>query len=343
MVAERTLPGGWYGDEAVHRALIERVFVPSWQAGPGLEQLGEPGAVVPWTLAPGTLDEPVVTTRREAGLRTLSNACTHRGAKIVDHACHAHTLRCPYHGRRFDLGGRLQAAPGFATLPEGQDLPQVRTSTLGPLVVATLGDGPELAAQAGDAWARVAPVLDREMTVGSARSYEIDVNWMLYVENYLEGMHVPFVHPGLARAIDLRAYHVEVLPGAVLQVAEATDGATIPLSHGHPDADRAVAAYYLWFFPDLMVNLYPWGLSLNHVQPLGPRRTRVVYRTWVADPSRLGAGAGGDLDTVELEDQDVVRRVQAAVGSRLYRPGTYAPGQEDGVRAFHRWIRAVAG
>ena len=29
-----------------------------------------------------------------------------------------------------------------------------------------------------------------------------------------------------------------------------------------------MAAYYAWLFPNLMFNVYPWGLSVNVVQPL---------------------------------------------------------------------------
>ena len=336
----RTLPGSWYGDEALHARTIERVFVPSWQVGPALDPDAPAGAVVPWRLGPGTVDEPVISARGEDGAWvTLSNVCTHRGAVLVDRPCRVARLRCPYHGRRFGLDGVIQAAPGFPTLPEGADLPSVRTTTVGPLLLASLGSPRAVPELVGPAWERLAPLLARPMVAAAEldAAYELDVSWALYVENYLEGLHVPFVHPELAAAIDLGAYGVEVLPGGVLQVAEAADGEAIALPAGHPDASRRMAAYYLWLFPDLMLNVYPWGLSLNHVQPIGPRRTRVVYRSFVADAARLGRGAGGDLHRVEAQDQAVVQRVQAGVGARLYGRGTYAPGHEDGVRAFHQW------
>jgi choline monooxygenase len=96
-----------------------------------------------------------------------------------------------------------------------------------------------------------------------------------------------------------------------------------------------VGAYWAWLFPATMLNLYPWGLSVNVVQPLGPSRTRVRYLTLVADASLRGKGAGGDLHRVEMEDQDVVLGVQRGMRSRLARPGRYAPRHERGVHHFH--------
>ncbi|WP_298191812.1 SRPBCC family protein, partial [Metallibacterium sp.] len=35
-------------------------------------------------------------------------------------------------------------------------------------------------------------------------AYEIACNWKVYVDNYLEGYHVPQIHPGLNRLLDYR-------------------------------------------------------------------------------------------------------------------------------------------
>ena len=87
-----------------------------------------------------------------------------------------------------------------------------------------------------------------------------------------------------------------------------------------------------------MLNVYPWGLSLNHVQPIGPAKTRVVFAGFIADASRLGRGAGGALDAVEMEDEAAVLGVQRGIRSRFYRHGRYAPAHERGVHHFHRLL-----
>ena len=87
-----------------------------------------------------------------------------------------------------------------------------------------------------------------------------------------------------------------------------------------------------------MVNVYPWGLSVNVVEPLSPTTTRVRFLSFVGDGSLRGRGAGGDLHGVELEDEAVVERVQRGTRSRLWRPGRYSPRHELGVHHFHRML-----
>jgi choline monooxygenase len=87
-----------------------------------------------------------------------------------------------------------------------------------------------------------------------------------------------------------------------------------------------------------MLNFYPWGLSLNVVEPRSTGATRVRFRTYVADPARRQHGAGSALDLVEAEDEAMVLRVQRGVSSRLYRGGRFAPAHERGVHHFQRLL-----
>jgi len=87
-----------------------------------------------------------------------------------------------------------------------------------------------------------------------------------------------------------------------------------------------------------MLNFYPWGLSVNLVIPLSVGRTRIVYHGFVWDHSKLGSGAGGDLDKVEAEDQDIVEATHRGVESGTYDRGRYSPTRETGVHHFHRML-----
>ena len=129
-----------------------------------------------------------------------------------------------------------------------------------------------------------------------------------------------------------------------LQVGIARDDEDVfDLPPGSPDRGQRVAAYYFWLFPNLMLNVYPWGISVNIVSPLGVDQTRVTFLSYVWDASRLDRGAGAGLDRVEREDEAVVESVQKGVRSRLYDRGRYSPSREQGVHHFHRLLaRAMA-
>jgi len=112
-----SLPGAAYCDPSLHQAILDRVFVPSWQLAP------EPThPVVPFVLLPGALDEPLLMVRRGDQLHCLSNVCTHRGAVLCERACDPQTLRCRYHGRSFALDGRMIVLRSRPSSPPAVDV-----------------------------------------------------------------------------------------------------------------------------------------------------------------------------------------------------------------------------
>jgi choline monooxygenase len=342
----RTLDKAFYLDPAVWARTRERVFTRSWQWLGDLHDVAEPGSLSPRLLLPGLLDEPLLLAHDDVGtLRCLSNVCTHRGNLLVHAPCQAGQIRCGYHSRRFDLAGRMLFMPGFegaCDFPAASDhLPQLPFGQLGPQGFVSLDPVAPLADFIGAAAARCGGI-DLQRCVHDAsrdRDWEFAAHWALYVENYLEGLHIPFVHPGLTQALDLSGYGYELQRWSNLQLAPASDGeSAFELPADSPEQGRRIAAYYWWIFPNLMLNFYPWGLSLNLVMPLAPDRTRVLFRSYVCDPAQLGQGAGGALDTVELEDEAVVQTVQRGLHSRFYSSGRYAPVAEVGVHHFHRLL-----
>jgi choline monooxygenase len=341
--AEMYRAGAWFD------AIAERVLARGWHAVAAADDVRARESAFPFTLLPGVLDEPLVLTRDARGaLHCLSNVCTHRGNVVVTECGPARALRCGYHGRCFGLGGEFLSMPAFEDVPgfpsASDSLPRAAAATFGPLVFASL-------APSAPFDALVAPIRERLAWIdfgakrrddAASRAYEIDANWMLYVDNYLEGFHVPFVHAGLAKALDATNYETELLPHGVLQTGFAAEGElAFEPPAGHPDASRRIAAYWYWLFPATMLNVYPWGLSLNVVEPLSASRTRVRYESWVLREDLRSRGAGGDLHSVEMEDEAVVQSVQRGLRSRLYRPGRYSPRHERGVHHFHRMLAAA--
>jgi choline monooxygenase len=156
------------------------------------------------------------------------------------------------------------------------------------------------------------------------------------VENYLEGFHIPYVHPGLNQAVDFASYADELFRYSSLQVAQARSDE--PAFEKQGGDGKRIAACYAWIFPNLMLNFYPWGLSVNRVVPEAVDRTRVEFRAYVRDEAKRGRGAGAGLHEVEMEDEAVVEAVQRGVRSRFYRGGRYSPTRERGTHHFHRLL-----
>jgi choline monooxygenase len=335
IVAARGLPLDFYRSAEHFERQRQGLLARTWHFLAASNTLGvAPGSVSPHSLLPGSLDEPVVLVRGDDGAaRCLSNVCSHRAAQVVTEPGVRGQLRCPYHGRCFDLEGRVRSAPGFES-PSG-DLADLPLRSIGPFLFATIEAAqpfpaldPRLAELPWDALR-----LDR----GACSSWEVQAHWALYVENYLEGLHIPFVHRALAETLDWKRYRYQQFPGGTLQVGIAAEGEQAF------DGEGRVAAWYLWLFPTTMLNIYPWGVSLNRVLPMGPSRTGIEFQTWVWRPDLRGAGAGSGLDHVEREDEAIVESVQRGVRSTLARRAEYSPQHEQGVHHFHRMLAELLG
>jgi choline monooxygenase len=342
-----TPPGAWYGDPEAFRRIVAGAFAPAWHYVGPASQVANPGDVAPVVLGPGTLDEPLLLTRDEAGeVRALSNACTHRGMVMYEAPCQTRNLRCRYHGRRFGLDGRLKAAPGFEGAedfprPE-DDLQAAQLGRLGPLLFASLGGGPSIEDWLAPVRARMGffPLEALVEAPERARDFEVAASFIAYLDNYLEGMHIPYIHPGLAAVLDGQDYRYEIYEQGNLQIGLGGDS-VFELPEGHPEHGHPVAAYYFHLFPNVLLNFYPWGLSLNTVEPRAPDRCAVRFRAFVARPELLTVGAGADLVQVELEDEAAVEAVARGIRARLYRGGRYAPQHEGLVHHFHRHLAAA--
>ncbi len=177
--------------------------------------------------------------------------------------------------------------------------------------------------------------LDKE----KCKDYVVKSHWALYCENYLEALHIPFVHPSLRKVIDCNTYTTELFRYCNLQLALASpDEVSFDLPKGAQDYGKQVAAYYFWIFPNTMLNFYPWGCSVNVIKPLSPELTQVSFLSFVLDESKLGKGAGGALDQVEQEDERVVESVQRGIKSRYYDMGRFSPTKEQGTHHFQRLL-----
>lgn len=346
----RTLPASFYCDAGYYQEIRERVFAHSWQFVGDHDIARVPGSVHPFVLLEGCLDEPLLFSRdAKDQLHLLSNVCTHRGTLVAEHpACLQH-LRCRYHGRRFALDGKLLSMPEFQEaegFPSSRDnLPRVAYGNWARFLFASLEPPCPLEELLAEVDARVGflPFDQFVFDPSRSRDYLVRANWALYCDNYLEGFHIPFVHPSLAGTLDYGSYRTEIFRYCNLQVgiAEGDDVEVFDLPESSPDFGQRVAAYYFWVFPNLMLNFYPWGVSVNIVKPLGVDRTRVSYLSWVLDASKLEDSAGAQIDRVEREDEEVVELVQRGLRSRLYVRGRYSPKREQGPHHFHRLLLAA--
>jgi phenylpropionate dioxygenase-like ring-hydroxylating dioxygenase large terminal subunit len=343
-----TLPASFYRDRKHFYEVTDQILSTSWQFIGDKGLFAKSMNTLPLIFYENVINEPLLLTKDHDVIGCLSNVCTHRGNLLIDKSGNHKKLICGYHGRRFNLDGSFEHMPEFE---EAKDFPRdcdslakIETKTWEQFIFINLSTTFSFDSIAAALEERVGflPISSFTKSEERSRDYTVNAHWALYCDNYLEGFHIPFVHPDLNQAVEYNTYETILYDYCNLQVGYAKDDTeAFDLPVGHPDFGKKVAAYYYWIFPNLMLNFYPWGLSVNIVKPLDHQTTKVSFISYIYDESKIGSSAGALLDKVEMEDEAVVQGVQNGIQSRFYSTGRFSPTKEKGVHHFHRLITKI--
>ena len=328
MALEETLPARWYGDPDVYRAERRAVFARTWQLVARAEQLAGSGSSVHVEVA--GFPVVIVRTLGDGGLRAFHDVCAHRGGPLAGAGS---SLVCGYHGWTYDLEGRLVRARDFGSdAPTDAALRPVAVDVWRGLVFVRLSadDGPSLLDDLGGFAGAAADFPMESFRFDGEVVHELRTNWKTYADNYLEGYHIPIVHPELDGTIDSRRYEVDVHEDGrwARHHAPARDGS-------------ATTGVWLWRHPNLALNVYPDGMNVERFLPAGPARTLVVYWYFFApDADRADVEESRKLSASLMdEDRAVCEAVQRNLDAGVYDRGPLSPRHEAGVAAFQRWVR----
>lgn len=337
-----SLPAEYYFDPEVLCNERERIFARNWQVVGHRDQLASPGDFFTIQLH----GEPLLLVREgENKLRGFYNVCRHRAGPPAEGCGSRKLFRCAYHGWTYGLDGSLISAPeveGVQDFDRQQfGLVPVRAEEWFNLVFVNLDrNAPVLLSSLGELCGQAERFEFAGMKFFERRTYDMNCNWKTYIDNYLEGYHLPSVHPGLNRELDYSAYTVETYARHVRQfspIRGAQPGDSSPRRYHEPRAD--LTTDYFWIFPNWMLNCYPDNVSLNIVLPVEAERTLAIFE-WYLPERLLESQSARDAvrfsDEIQQEDVAICEAVQKNLHSRSYQRGRYSVKQEKGVHAFHR-------
>jgi choline monooxygenase len=350
----QTLASRFYTDPAILDVEKARIFLRTWQLVGTLDHAcGEVNGVKRTIMDPESFftaevaGEPIVVVRDEDGtLRAFSNVCRHRAGPIASGSGCKSVLRCGYHGWTYTLDGRLIGTPDV----EGVEFFDRRTMGMVPLRLETWEqfifvnfncDAEPLSAYLGNIPEQARGFQFAGLQFAERRDYVIECNWKVYVDNYLEGYHIPIAHPGLMREIDYAQYRTDTFryhsqqfaPIRAMKAEDAGERAYAPVS-GRQEA------LYFWIFPNLMLNLYPDNVSTNLIVPLSQDKTLTIFEWFFhevgsAKVQERMKKAIAFSDEVQQEDIGLCESVHQGLRSSLYDRGRYSVKRENGVHHFH--------
>ncbi len=361
-----TLPAYAFEDPDILELELKTIFSKAWlfipeETKPGeghmsrSEFMSAPGSRIPFSL----LGRQVFLQRSRGGvLSCFPNVCTHAWHTLVEAPSVGGTIVCPQHGRRFDEQGRFLSQSGFENLenfPRDSDhLKKLQTDNLDRFFFVCFQDPPApLQSFVGELQSSI-PGIDlgklRRMSVGS-EVREVEGNWKQHVWNYMDNYHIRFVHKGpggLADAIDLSSYKTELHAWSALQWAYARnpghgfDPDLLASRFQDPlDHKRRVFALWWFVFPNLALNFYPWGLSVNLYMPVPgkPDKTLFHWFHYSMDEEKFRRRNEVWLDEqVDAEDIEAISQVAGGVRSGFAPRGRFIPGDEAGPHWFHRLV-----
>src|SRR5437667_141405 len=195
----------------------------------------------------------------------------------------------------------------------------------------------------GSAVDLVAPLeLMKKLKFFERRRYALNCNWKVYVDNYLDGgYHVPHAHKGLSSVIEYSSYTIETFERSVLQSSPLSSSSK---SKKDVAATRQGRAFYLWIYPNFMLNAYEGVMDTNLVLPLAVDKCAVVFDYYFADVSRKAAAHHRASikvsEKVQDEDMAICDAVQRGLASRAYVAGRLSVRREAGEHLFHRLLHA---
>jgi choline monooxygenase len=355
-----TLPSSLYIDGNVFAEEKEKIFARTWQVVGHASQVANAGDYFTTEL----IGEPLVFVRGADGrLRGFYNVCRHRAGPPAEGCGSRKLFRCGYHGWTYGLDGALLSATeiegveGFRA--EDFALAPVRTEEWFNLIFTNLNpDARPLRECLGELPQQAEKFSFAQMKLFERRTYDMKCNWKTYVDNYLEGYHLPSVHPGLNRELDYNAYVVEPhMPRAEGSSPERFSGYVKQFSpiRGAQPGDATPRRYqdarddssspsslttdYFWIFPNWMLNCYPDNVSLNIVLPVEAERSLAIFEWYLPEKDHALPTAKASVefsDQIQVEDVAICETVQKNLRSRSYSRGRFSVKQEKGVHAFHR-------
>jgi choline monooxygenase len=321
-----TLPASLYREASTYEDERRKIFGTSWLFVGHESQLAEAGDYVAATLA----GYPLIAVRGKDGIiRAFHNVCRHRAGPLAEDGegkCRDF-ITCRYHGWRYSLDGRLASARDFGPAkdfdPRDFGLIGVECATWRGFVFVSMKPAMSLEKQIAPLEAALAETAFDDLMFARTTAHPIQCNWKTYAENYLEGYHIPLVHPGLNAAVDAAHYSVEVEGDIAFHRAPPRDGAP-------------VAGFWAMLWPCLAVNVYPEGVMMERMSPIGHVKTQLDYvyffkRGTPTDEIERSIAAS---ETTTVEDVTITEAVQRNLNAGIYETGRLSPKHEGAVAWF---------
>ena len=248
-------------------------------------------------------------------------------------------IKCGYHGWVYELNGKLKAARGFNK--ENLNFEKLNLKSIehyiwmNQIFVKLQSDCNNLPKTLEEIETIISPIKFDNYLFHFRKSYKIKCNWKVYMDNYLEGFHIPLVHPKLNSVIDYKSYSTEIFDNFSLQWCHINAE-----SSPYKKTDNASKAYYFTLFPNILLNIAPGRLQTNIIEPITTSSCNVFFDYYFENEEDLNS-IQQDIsfsEEVQIEDINICERIQIGLESDGFDNGVFSKKYETGVSHFQSYI-----
>ena len=333
---KENLEARYYTDLGIYRQEQAGIFNTSWQLIAPRSHFVEKGDYVATEIA-GT--KVFVVLDEDGQLCGFRNLCRHRGAMLLESGQgRCRSIRCPYHSWVYRLDGSLERAPWFTEDEplslEDWPLHSISVTLWRGLVFACLESGAALTHQLGGLLGEIEKDPIEEYHWAERRTLVFDANWKIYTDNFVEGYHIPGIHPEFFKAIDFEQF-------------ETTAGDNLVRMTAPTKGSLFYRGRWLWMWPNWTLSFFYGGMNTSRINPLGVDRTELIYDFYFADVS--DAASDSRQETIQRniavieQDFDICIHTHQNYLSGGYQPGPLSPRHEKGVHLFQDLVKQHIG
>jgi Rieske 2Fe-2S family protein len=358
-----TLPREYYQSGAIYQEELEKIFYRRWLLACREEEIPAPGDFL--TVPVG--EESLILVRDNQGrLHAHFNVCRHRGTRICMEekgAFDSGLIQCPYHAWRYELDGRLKAAPLMKDVPgfHKSDYPlhPAHLQVWGGFVFVNLAEDPvPFEREMGALIGRFEDWNLAELRIAHQLNYTLHCNWKLILQNYQECYHCPGVHPLLSKWTPFRGAVHDCFDGAVIggymELSKPRGSMTMDGEAAAPpvctvSGDDLQRVHYYSVFPNLLFSPHPDFVLYHRIRSLAIDKIQndcffLLHPDVIREPKRMERfqSAIAFWDLTNRQDWRVCEQMQLGIQSRRFERGRYSP-QEDILYALDKEVLKALG
>jgi choline monooxygenase len=286
----------------------------------------------------------------------ISNICRHRQSLLLTGRGNHRSLVCPVHSWQYDLDGTILNSPKIERGDNCYDLQQTKINIWNQLVFKDTSNINGLLSKI-----KSLDILEKNTYLfGSNEVSELNYNWKIFMETYLDLYHIAPLHPGLRGFADCQTVSWEIEDDFSSQTVDVklSDRGDNPspfysrfvdLIKQIPDFKENQKITWFALYPNITIEIYPYNLVVTTIVPKSANQTvSVVDFLYDSRLDRYSFGRelhqnfkAAYLETAAEDDiacLNIQLGRQSLVFDKQEEHGPFHPTLELGIPSFYNYL-----